>query len=314
MNRIWNYICKGFLGTILIVFLFPLICIAASLGSLVLAIATPFWVPIATVILHIYMMFVYDLDAPDSSENRYCIILETLVWNILIQGCLQPIVAVFVAAVFCPIASIVICLGNYDCVFITCSKLIYSLPCTVGLGRYWLRLLWDSLTFHLFIKKCGRVPASDSLAVKRIAGPGLALDYFFNIKPEQALAAFEAKMELEELQAYQQSMESIILQPQKDFSQFVEACFGPFSAQLSKTGPYRLLEREGKELMTSLHEKLEKRRQDLQIGLTTVVKSKIKLNTMELKVIQILFDHLENIANLLWYFFCRLPCNKVPIC
>lgn len=311
MNRIWNYVCKGFLGTILIVFLFPLICIAASLGSIVLAIATPLWVPIATVILHIYMMFVYDLDAPDSSENRYCIILETLVWNILIQGCLQPIVAILVAAVLCPIASVVICLGKYhaQCSIHPANSLLLFF--TVGLGRYWLRLLWDSLTFHLFIKKCGRVPASDSLAVKRIAGPGLALDYFFNIKPEQALAAFEAKMELEELNAYQQSMESIILQPQKDFSQFVEACFGPFSAQLSKTGPYRLLEREGKELMTSLHEKLEKRRQDLQIGLTTAVKAKIKLNTMELKVSSsIFFDHLELSVN---NVFCRLPCNKVPI-
>lgn len=163
----------------------------------------------------------------------------------------------------------------------------------------------------MFIKKCGRVPASDSLAVKRIAGPGLALDYFFNIKPEQALAAFEAKMELEELQAYQQSMESIILQPQKDFSQFVEACFGPFSAQLSKTGPYRLLEREGKELMTSLHEKLEKRRQDLQIGLTTVVKTKIKLNTMELKVIAILLGHVVNISNY-GISFVGCPATRCP--
>lgn len=144
--------------------------------------------------------------------------------------------------------------------------------------------MWDALTFHLFIKKCGRIPASDSFAVKRIAGPGLASDYYFMIKPEQALAAFEAKMELDELQAYQHATETSILQPQKDFSQFVEACFGPFSGQLSKVGPYRCLEREGKDLMGSLHEKLEKRRRDLQNGLTTGVKSKIKLNTMELKV------------------------------
>jgi hypothetical protein len=37
------------------------------------------------------------------------------------------------------------------------------------------------------------------------------------IRPEQALAAFEAKMELDELAAYQHSMEQMILQPQKDF-------------------------------------------------------------------------------------------------
>lgn len=138
--------------------------------------------------------------------------------------------------------------------------------------------------FHLFIKKVGRIPASDGFAVRRIAGPGLFQDYYFAIKPEQALAAFEAKMELDELQAYQHSMETIICQPQKDFSQFVEACFGPFSATLAKSGPYKNLEREAQDLMVSLHEKLEKRRRELQTGLTSQVKSRIKLNTVELKV------------------------------
>jgi len=37
------------------------------------------------------------------------------------------------------------------------------------------------------------------------------------IRPEQALAAFEAKMEFDELAAYQHNMEQMILQPQKDF-------------------------------------------------------------------------------------------------
>lgn len=80
-------------------------------------------------------------------------------------------------------------------------------------------------------------------------------------------------------------METIICQPQKDFSQFVEACFGPFSAQLAKSGSYKTLEREAQDLMASLHEKLEKRRRELQTGLTSAVKSRIKLNTLELKVI-----------------------------
>lgn len=79
-------------------------------------------------------------------------------------------------------------------------------------------------------------------------------------------------------------MELVISQPQKDFSQFVEACFGAFSAQLSKSGPYRQLEREGQDLLSSLHEKLEKRRRELQIGLLSAVKSRIKLHTEELKV------------------------------
>ncbi|XP_055375175.1 uncharacterized protein LOC129607934 isoform X2 [Condylostylus longicornis] len=264
MNRVWNYFFKGFLGTVLLLFVFPLLCLAATCFSIFLALTAPLWMPAFTISLHLYMMLIYDLDCPDSSRNRYCIFLEALIWNILIQGCIQPLAAVLVASIICPLASVTVLI--------------------VGVIRYSSRLLWDSLTFHLFIKKYGRVPASDSFAVRRIAGPGLALDYYFVIKPEQALVEFEAKMELDELQAYQHAMERIILQPQKDFSQFVEACFGPFSAQLSKTGPYRGLDREAQDLMSSLHEKLEKRRRELQSGLTSSVKSRIKLNTMELKI------------------------------
>nr|CAD7571824.1 unnamed protein product [Timema californicum] len=87
----------------------------------------------------------------------------------------------------------------------------------MGVLRYWCRLLWDTASFHLVIKKRGRVPASDSFVVKRIAGPGLASNYFYQVRPEQALAAFEAKLELDELAAYQHETEQTILQPQKDF-------------------------------------------------------------------------------------------------
>ncbi|BFF89813.1 uncharacterized protein DMAD_08482 [Drosophila madeirensis] len=264
LNRTWNYFVKGFLGTIVILFAFPLICLATSLLSIGLALTAPLWIPVFVLLLHIYMILIYDLDAPDNTKNRYCILLEAIVWNLLIQGLLQPVAAVLVATLICPLAA--------GIVFI------------VGVIRYTLRLVWDSLTYHLFIKKCGRVPASDSIAVKRIAGPGLALDYYFIIRPEQALAALEAKMELDELQAYQHATERVVLQPQQDFLQFVEACFGPFSAQISKIGPYLSLDREAQDLMSTLHEKLEKRRRELQTALTTQVKSRIKLNTKELKI------------------------------
>jgi hypothetical protein len=57
------------------------------------------------------------------------------------------------------------------------------------------------------------------------------------IRPEQALAAFEAKMELDELAAYQHNMEQMILQPQKDF-RFV--IFGVIEKVLSATEDTRL--------------------------------------------------------------------------
>lgn len=264
VNRVWNYLIKGLLGTTCIVIIFPLICLLVSICSLVITITAFAWMPVVTLGLHLFMALICDIDNPDQNQNRYLIILEAIVWNILIQGCLQPLLALIVAFVLCPVVSVTIF--------------------TIGFLRYWFRLVWDSAAFHFIIKKRGRIPASDSFVVKRVAGPGLASNYYFQIRAEQALAAFEAKMELDELQAYQHKIEETILQPQKEFRQFVEACFGPFSAQLSKTGPYQSLEKEAQDLICALHEKLEKRRRDLQTGLGVNMRSKIKLTTAELKI------------------------------
>jgi hypothetical protein len=179
LNRLWNYIIKGFLGTLLIIFMFPLLCLLASTTSILFALTAPAWMPMVTLLLHAFMILVYDMDSPDDNRNRYCILFEALVWNGFLQGLVQPLAAVIVSGFICPLVSVLVLV--------------------VGIGRYWMRLFWDAAMFHLFIKKCGRVPASDSLAVKRIAGPGL-LEHYLVIKPESALCAFEAKMELDELQ------------------------------------------------------------------------------------------------------------------
>lgn len=155
---------------------------------------------------------------------------------------------------------------------------------TAALLRYWFRLAWDSVIYHLVIKKRGRIPACDGFIVKRIAGPGMASDFYFQICPEQALAAFEAKMELDELNAYQSLMEQKIHQPQKDFARFVDVCFGPFSGHLAKNGSYRMLEKEAQDLMTALQDKLERRLRELQSGLSATLKSKIRLISKDLKV------------------------------
>lgn len=105
------------MGTAVVLFLFPLASIGATIISIAFAILAPLWVPIATLVLHLYMMFVYDLDSPDNSENKYCTIIETIIWNIIIQGCIQPIAAILVALILCPLAAVFICLCNYTIYF-----------------------------------------------------------------------------------------------------------------------------------------------------------------------------------------------------
>lgn len=112
LNRVWNYFVKGFLGTLLILFVFPLVCISVSLTSIVFAIAAPIWIPCITTLLHIYMMLVYDLDSPNDERNKYCILLEALVWDIFIQGIIQPLIAVIIGSIVCPLISLSVLIGE----------------------------------------------------------------------------------------------------------------------------------------------------------------------------------------------------------
>lgn len=65
-----------------------------------------------TLFLHLFMAVLYDLDSPDPTKNKYLVFLEAIVWNILIQGCIQPIAALIVGVIICPIISLAILAGK----------------------------------------------------------------------------------------------------------------------------------------------------------------------------------------------------------
>ena len=45
--------------------------------------------------------------------------------------------------------------------------------------------MWDTFMFHAVIKKRGRVPAQDGFIARRIAGPGLASNYFYQVRQQK---------------------------------------------------------------------------------------------------------------------------------
>ena len=100
----------------------------------------------------------------------------------IILGIIQPVIALFVAAILCPLTAAVIIAW--------------------ALARKSLRQAWDTVMYELVIRKRARVPAGDSVIAKRIGGPGMASNFFYQIKTEQALVALEARMEMDELEAY----------------------------------------------------------------------------------------------------------------
>ena len=63
-----------------------------------------------------------------------------------------------------------------NCLFVLLYPLVVSLTRRGGRG------LWDTFMFQAVIKSRARVPAHDSFIAKRIAGPGLASNYFLQVR------------------------------------------------------------------------------------------------------------------------------------
>lgn len=103
---------KGLFGTIFLVIIFPIVCFFVIVASFLVALTAALWMPFLTMAVQVTNAVVYDLDSPEKQRNRFFVLAEALVWNIGIQGCLQPAVAIVVAGIVCPAVSVVIFTGK----------------------------------------------------------------------------------------------------------------------------------------------------------------------------------------------------------
>lgn len=80
--------------------------------------------PAVTLLLQIGMGIIWDVDSPEAERNKYFVVLEALLWDMGVCGFLQPIAAVFVSCVICPIFSMVVVTGQ--CLGIGLRKMNYA--------------------------------------------------------------------------------------------------------------------------------------------------------------------------------------------
>lgn len=80
--------------------------------------------PCVTLSLHILMMLLCDVDSPDPLRNRWFKVLESVVWNIVVQGLLQPIAALFVAIIVCPLIAFLILTGKTLLLLLLVNELV----------------------------------------------------------------------------------------------------------------------------------------------------------------------------------------------
>jgi len=69
--------------------------------------------PLVTFSLHVFNGLIYDLDSPAEWKNRYFVVIEAVVWNMICQGILQPLIACLIAFILCPIITVILFIGNF---------------------------------------------------------------------------------------------------------------------------------------------------------------------------------------------------------
>jgi hypothetical protein len=105
LNRFVNFVIKGFFGTLLIGVGFSTAMITLSTLSICLALTTPIWVVLGSLLLHFLQAVILDIDGPSHLGAILCNVLI----NVVGCGVLQPVIAAVIAFLVSPAITIVPC-------------------------------------------------------------------------------------------------------------------------------------------------------------------------------------------------------------
>jgi hypothetical protein len=81
--------------------------------------------------------------------------------------------------------------------------------------------IYDTILYHTIVKAFARIPTNDTFLARRISGPGLASEYFYQVSSPEVLAALESLIEQNQLKAYDLYVKRILMKPIVEY-QFVE--------------------------------------------------------------------------------------------
>ncbi|CAG0922066.1 unnamed protein product [Notodromas monacha] len=236
----------------------------------------------------------------DTQHNVWFRLCESVLWRIIICGVIQPAFAIVFGCLVYPfIAMIIAC--EWSRKSETDNMAVKSAERSACI-RWAFRSGWDALMFHWLIKRHGQIPSKDSWVAKRIAGPGLVAtvalvsrkknqsenrwffplierremkekerdekkQFYFQIQPPQALAALEACLLWEEL-----------------VTKFLDKCLLPFSGSVSREVGTKLkeLQLERDEALTSVLRLMDRRRDDVRLGLSSDVRPRVRMSQRDL--------------------------------
>ncbi|GAA48250.1 solute carrier family 13 (sodium-dependent dicarboxylate transporter) member 2/3/5 [Clonorchis sinensis] len=262
LHRIWSYLFRGFFSTLLILVIWPPLCLLVSSLSILLGLTLPLTVPLISLLLHFSGVLFWDAYKPASKPNRLFPIVELIFGHFLVRFLLQTILAFLAAFIFCPVWAVI--------------RLVWAFV------RCITRSIWDALVFHLVLRRLARVPAREDFMVKRIAGPGTAANHFYRARPVDILVVLVGQLELLELSLWRRQMEQLADKPIDAYRRLVQSLSWLCLTPQSDGKLYTTLCQKTKLWRSEIQSNTEERIQALQLHLKPNQLQRIKLSDRDL--------------------------------
>ncbi|MDP3278262.1 MAG: hypothetical protein Q8Q09_23950 [Deltaproteobacteria bacterium] len=209
VHRFVKYVVEGALGTAAIALGQPALTLANLALVTALTVSSMVWAPVAGALLYVFDLLLYDLHAP-GPHGRALPLAQQVIRECGAGGVGQAALAVGLATVVHPLSGAT------------------ALTATAGLCA--LRAAYDDAVRGTLIARLGRVPASDSVFARRVEGPGMSAEFYFQVRPSLVQLVLRARMETEELLVYQRKTRELITQPQRDLQRFTAQVLALFAA------------------------------------------------------------------------------------
>ncbi|RNA21147.1 hypothetical protein BpHYR1_011891 [Brachionus plicatilis] len=229
-------------------------------------------------------------------------------WNYIIKGLFGTLGLSLINPILClscSIGSLALCISTplwYQILTLK-NRIITNSTSLPRLARFFRVFIWDfficgllqpvaALSTSLVLcpiassARNAKIPSCDTFIARRVEGPGIALDYFVQAKPEQILAALEVALEIKIINSYLKNIYGILEQPKNDFKKLFDQLFKKYSLELnSSLEPYSSVSENVSKNVKKYEKEANKRLSHLNKIIKNHQSSKIRLSEKDLKIV-----------------------------
>lgn len=196
INKTYNYLIRGCLGTLVIAFGHPILTVVNTIGSLLLMVTSPLWSVVIGLLIYLFTIFIYDIFGLGDSKFK---LFKLFFKDFLFKGVVSILSG-----------------GALSIIHVVSGMIIFSWNLFVSILRY----AYDTSMYHCFLKFKARIPGGDNFLAQRVSGPDLSTEYYNLIDSDLALIIIEYELEKLAIEKYRFQVMQNISKPRDRLMEF----------------------------------------------------------------------------------------------